>query len=164
MKRGSFRREFLAPLFVAAILFVAVFPFNSPDEPRPVLRALKQSDLNKETLKEMVLILRSMEGQLATIRNVTITTYHMEESQTDSSPCIGAWGDLVVPGQTCAVSRDLIWGPPYLSPGDIAIVGGKPWLIVDLMNERFTKRVDLLVAPWVQFKRVEDVTFIKQKR
>lgn len=112
-------------------------------------------------LKKAQSALQSLDGKIFPMRGITITTYHAEESQTDSSPWIGAWGDLVIPGRTCAVSRDLIWGPPYLNPGDIAVVDGEPWLILDLMNERFTRRVDLLVAPWVQYKKVANVLFIK---
>lgn len=71
-----------------------------------------------------------------------ITAYTSSPAETDSTPGRTAIMEKPIPGWTCAVSRDLAhW------------LGGRVWIegvgvrrVNDLMNERFKRRVDVLVG------------------
>ncbi|WP_156915974.1 3D domain-containing protein [Desulfatirhabdium butyrativorans] len=71
-----------------------------------------------------------------------VTAYTARRQETDSDPERTAIMEKPIPGWTCAVSRDLShW------------LGGKVWIegvgvrrVNDVMNERYKKRVDVLVG------------------
>jgi len=81
---------------------------------------------------------------------VTVTTYNPHSSQTDSTPKITASGYKIKKGTTriVAVSRDL--KRKYKFGTKVRITGiGKHsgvYVVRDVMNKRFTKRVDILIS------------------
>ena len=81
---------------------------------------------------------------------VTVTTYSAKASQTDSTPRITASGFKIKPNTTriVAVSRDL--KRKYKFGTRVRITGiGKHngvYVVRDVMNKRFTKRVDILIS------------------
>ena len=74
--------------------------------------------------------------------NVTITAYNPFSNQTDNTPNETAIMETPVPGWTCAVSRDLI----HLLNKKIYIEGIGVFLVNDVMNKRFTKRIDICMG------------------
>jgi len=79
------------------------------------------------------------------VKYVTITAYTLDKAETDSDPFHTAFMLKPRPGGTVAVSWDLFrkgWQPPKC----VYIEGfGKFW-IADLMNRRFTERIDICVS------------------
>ena len=81
---------------------------------------------------------------------VTVTTYSATSSKTDSTPKITASGFKIKPSTTriVAVSRDL--KRKYKFGTKVRITGiGKHngvYVVRDVMNKRFTKRVDILIS------------------
>lgn len=73
------------------------------------------------------------------ITDVTITAYSPSIDETDNTPNQTAIMENPVVGYTCAVSRDL----KYLLGKRIYIEGLGVFRVNDLMNKRYTKRIDL---------------------
>lgn len=73
------------------------------------------------------------------IDNATVTAYSPSIEETDNTPNQTAIMESPVIGYTCAVSRDL----KYLLGKRIYIEGLGVFMVNDLMNERYDKRVDL---------------------
>lgn len=73
------------------------------------------------------------------LTNVTVTAYSPSPEETDDTPNQTAIMEEPVIGYTCAVSRDL----KYLLGKRIYIEGLGVFKVNDLMNKRYTKRVDL---------------------
>ena len=86
-------------------------------------------------------------------RLVTVTTYQNVESQCDETPNIAASGfnlSLNKQGHFIAISQDLLNEYHYgdvvnLITGDERI-DNEQWVIVDCMNKRYTKCVDVLTS------------------
>lgn len=77
---------------------------------------------------------------------VTAVAYTLDDDQTDDSEDIGAWGDeLDDEAKIIAVSRDLL--AMGLKRGTKVRIKGKPgeYVVMDLMNKRWTKRIDILM-------------------
>ncbi|CCH49077.1 3D domain-containing protein [Pseudodesulfovibrio piezophilus] len=76
--------------------------------------------------------------------DVTVTAYNSTKGQTQGNPFVAAWGDRLKPGMDAvAVSRDLIpLGLGHEAEVYIEGVGG-PYTVLDKMNRRFEKRVDV---------------------
>jgi 3D (Asp-Asp-Asp) domain-containing protein len=77
---------------------------------------------------------------------VTAVAYTLDDDQTDDSEDIGAWGDeLDDEAKIIAVSRDLL--AMGLKRGTKVRIKGKPgeYIVMDLMNKRWTKRIDILM-------------------
>jgi len=74
--------------------------------------------------------------------NVTITAYNPFSNQTDNTPNETAIMETPVPGWTCAVSRDMI----HLLNKKIYIEGIGVFVVNDVMNKRFTKRIDICMG------------------
>lgn len=72
---------------------------------------------------------------------ITVTAYTNSVDETNSDPHNTSLMEDPVPGWTCAVSRDL----SYLLGKKIYIERVGIRKVTDLMNKRFTKRVDILV-------------------
>ncbi|QGY41999.1 hypothetical protein GM415_06080 [Pseudodesulfovibrio cashew] len=75
---------------------------------------------------------------------VTVTAYNSTPGQTSGNPFVAAWGDRLKPGMECvAVSRDLIpLGLGHRAEVYVDGIGG-PYPVLDKMNRRFKKRIDL---------------------
>lgn len=75
---------------------------------------------------------------------VSVTAYNSTPGQTSGDPFEAAWGDRLEPGMQCvAVSRDLIpMGLDHRAKVYLKGIGG-PYLVLDKMNRRFTKKIDI---------------------
>jgi 3D (Asp-Asp-Asp) domain-containing protein len=75
---------------------------------------------------------------------VTVTAYNSTPGQTSGDPFVAAWGDRLEPGMACvAVSRDLIpLGLGHEAEVYLEGIGG-PYVVLDKMNARFEKRIDV---------------------
>ena len=70
---------------------------------------------------------------------VTVTAYTARECETDEDPEHTATMEQPIAGRTCAVSRDLM----HWLGGRVYIEGIGVRRVNDLMNERFSKRIDV---------------------
>lgn len=78
---------------------------------------------------------------------VTVTAYNSTRAQTDSTPYRAAWNNRLKAGvPSVAVSRDLI--PMGLGNGaEVFIDGlGGPYVVLDKMNRRHKRRVDIYMG------------------
>lgn len=97
---------------------------------------------SKETLDEIKNEkIRSLKEEYR-LQGVTITAYSPSINETDSTPYKTAIMESPKVGWTCAVSRDL----DYLLGKKIYIVSLGVFKVNDLMNKRFSKRVDLCMG------------------
>jgi 3D (Asp-Asp-Asp) domain-containing protein len=103
---------------------------------------------------------------------VRYTVYNAEEGQTDASPLITAdqsnidVKELAIGNlRWIAVSRDLLkiykFGDTIIVTGCTQDVYNGEWVIHDVMNKRFTKKIDFLVPSKIKFGR--GFAFIKKK-
>jgi len=90
----------------------------------------------------------------ATVTHVTLTCYQPVKTQCNSQPLITADGSKInlhhlQKGNIrwCAISRDLLWLFPKNKPKRIYIEGFGVYQVRDIMNRRFTHRVDILIHP-----------------
>lgn len=97
---------------------------------------------------------------------ITLTVYHPVESQCDFTPNVTADGTVInfkelKEGKIkyCAVSRDLLTRFPYGST--IYVKGHGEYKVVDTMNKRFEKYVDLLQDPSEPVFKKEGVLIIR---
>ena len=88
------------------------------------------------------------------ITHVTVTCYQPVKSQCDSDPLITADGSKIdlhklKKGKIkwCAISRDLLWLFPKDKPKRVHIEGYGIYEVRDVMNKRFTHRLDILLHP-----------------
>jgi 3D (Asp-Asp-Asp) domain-containing protein len=92
--------------------------------------------------------IESLKEELAEVEDylklkVSVSAYSLSVDQTDSDPLTPAIPSVkLVPGKHCAVSRDL----HHLLGKKIFLKGLGVFEVVDTMNPRFTKKVDLLMA------------------
>lgn len=103
---------------------------------------------SEETLRQIKLLLQSM-----TTYEVTVSAYNAVKGQTDSTPHWTATNRRAVPGLTCAVSRDL----SHLLGKEIYIPGYGPRHVTDVMNERWTRKIDLLVATVAEARKIGNI-------
>lgn len=85
---------------------------------------------------------------------VTATAYNSVPDQTDDTPFIAAWGDRLEPGmRVLAVSRDLL--EMGLTRGARVRIEGieGEFIVLDKMNKRWRKRIDLYMGLDVQAAR-----------
>ena len=85
---------------------------------------------------------------------VTVTAYNSTPAQTDGTPNRAAWNNRLAPGmKAVAVSRDLI--PMGLdNQTEVHIEGlDGPYVVMDKMNSRFTRRIDVYFGKDVQAAR-----------
>lgn len=90
----------------------------------------------------------------STVTHVTITYYQPVKAQCNSKPLVTADGSKInlrhlKQGRIkwCAISRDLLWLFPKGKPKRIYIEGFGMYYVKDVMNRRFTHRVDILIHP-----------------
>lgn len=86
--------------------------------------------------------------------HVTLTYYNPIKEQCNSQPLITADGSKIDLHHLkhnkikwCAISRDLLYLFPKDKPKRIYIEGFGVYEVRDIMNKRFTHRVDLLLHP-----------------
>lgn len=107
-------------MFFVKIVSIAIFFFS----------LLGCSDKNKEVELE-----------------VTATAYTSTHSQTDSTPFLAAWNNVLKPGvKSIAVSRDLL--KKGLKNGSKVTISGLPgeYLVLDKMNKRWEKKIDIYMG------------------
>ena len=78
---------------------------------------------------------------------VTATAYTSSAGETNDSPTITAWGDVLKPGMNViAVSRDLI--ALGLDHGAVVSIKGfkKEFIVADKMNKRWEKKIDIYMG------------------
>lgn len=73
------------------------------------------------------------------LTDITVTAYSLSINETDKTPNQTAIMENPIIGYTCAVSRDL----KYLLGKRVYIEGLGVYRVNDLMDKRYTKRVDL---------------------
>jgi 3D (Asp-Asp-Asp) domain-containing protein len=85
---------------------------------------------------------------------VTVTAYNSTPRQTLGDPFEAAWGDRLEPGmKSVAVSRDLLdMGLDHGTEVHIEGMDG-PYLVLDKMNSRFERRVDVYMGLDVEAAR-----------
>lgn len=90
----------------------------------------------------------------ATVTHVTLTYYQPVKAQCNAQPLITADGSRINLNHLkkgrikwCAISRDLLWLFPKGKPKRIYIEGFGVFEVRDIMNRRFTHRVDILIHP-----------------
>ena len=78
---------------------------------------------------------------------VTATAYTSTRSQTDSTPFLAAWNNVLKPGvKSIAVSRDLL--KKGLKNGSKVTISGLPgeYLVLDKMNKRWENKIDIYMG------------------
>lgn len=84
--------------------------------------------------------------EIPRVLHLDYTVYWAVPSQTNSDPSITAFGyrikDPNNPPNYIAISRDLL---EYFKPGDTLTLRGEKWIVADLMNKRWTRKIDFLV-------------------
>jgi len=119
---------------------------------------LYQEELNLPNIlniRELVLYDKSLLNSVI----VDVTAYNSVESQTDDTPNICAWNDKIRPN-IIAVSRDLLKiGLNRNTKVYIENIGTK--VVLDKMNERYTKRIDIYFGGKEKIKEAQK--FSKRK-
>jgi len=102
--------------------------------------------------------------------NVTGTCYHPVENQCDDTPLITASCKKIdendpLKHRWIAISRDL---KEFYAFGDTLIVSGTKrgiydgkWVVNDLMNRRWNRKIDFLVGENDYIDKFENITIIK---
>ncbi len=78
---------------------------------------------------------------------VTATAYTSHKSQTDKTPYLAAWNNVLKPGtKSIAVSRDLL--KMGLKNGSKVTISGLEgeYLVLDKMNKRWEKKIDIYMG------------------
>lgn len=103
---------------------------------------------------------------------VDATMYYAEASQCDSDPLVTAGMYKINPRKASAhkwiaMSRDLLvrWGGLF-NYGDKVLIEGTDgkdgaYTVVDCMNKRFTKRIDILETKGTKFYKFEGIKITK---
>ena len=99
---------------------------------------------------------------------VTLTTYTASENETDSTPHITASGFKINPKnpkkhRIIAVSRDLLKKLPF---GTLVKVTGAGklngvYVVEDVMNKRYKKRIDILINPDDKHTKLKKIKLYK---
>ena len=99
---------------------------------------------------------------------VTLTTYTVDSTQTDSTPLVTASGfklDSIFPSKhrVIEVSRDLKRKFKFGSKVKLQNAGryNGVWYIRDVMNKRFSNKIDILVDPKSKHTLLHNVLLIK---
>jgi len=103
--------------------------------------AHKTAEARKGLVEEARLLQKALD--LSPVRTVTVTAYNPTSDQCDDDPLIAASMRKVRAG-TIAVSRDL-FDQGWVFGRKVRIEGYGIFEINDLMNKRFTKRVDIFM-------------------
>ncbi len=135
----------ITPILCALMVILAVVVVVKQQEIDTLRHKLVLSEHTAEARKNMVEEVRLLQKAMATpsVRNVTVTAYNPTTSQCDSDPLIAASMRKVRLG-TIAVSRDL-FDQGWVFGRKVRIEGIGIFEVNDLMNKRFTQRVDIFM-------------------
>ena len=107
-------------------------------------------------IASILLISVTINGFAGDVYSVKATAYTSTKRQTDSTPCIGAWGDNICRLNSkgvkiIAVSRDLErFGFKHNKKVMIKFKGSTSWrgpyVIKDRMNKRWERRIDIYMG------------------
>ncbi|MBG0791515.1 MAG: 3D domain-containing protein [Desulfovibrionaceae bacterium] len=111
--------------------------------------AHKTAEARKGLVEEARLLQKAM--NMPPVRTVTVTAYNPTTDQCDSDPLIAASMRKVRSG-TIAVSRDL-FDQGWVFGRKVRIEGYGIFEINDLMNKRFTQRIDIFMWDETQAKQ-----------
>ena len=127
---------------IAVLSAVVVIKDNRIDT---LKHQLVLSEEKAEARKQLVEEARLLERELGNprVRKVTVTAYNPTSDQCDDDPMVAASMRKVRPG-TIAVSRDL-FDQGWVFGRKVRIEGLGIFEINDLMNKRFSKRVDVFM-------------------
>ncbi|NDV18095.1 hypothetical protein GO013_01515 [Pseudodesulfovibrio sp. JC047] len=103
--------------------------------------AQKTATARKQLVEEARLLQKAM--NMSPVRTVTVTAYNPTTEQCDADPLIAASMRKVRSG-TIAVSRDL-FDQGWVFGRKVRIEGYGIFEINDLMNKRFTQRIDIFM-------------------
>lgn len=101
----------------------------------------RTAEARKQMIEEVRLLTRAV--SVPNVLNVTVTAYNPVEEQCDADPLIAASMRKVREG-TIAVSRDL-FDQGWVFGKKVRIEGLGIFEINDLMNKRFSKRIDIFM-------------------
>lgn len=141
-------------LLVAGLIFQAVRIEAKNQEIGELARALDITEYKADAAERALAVTQALQvKQLANkqVRTVTVTAYNPMESQCDEDPYVAASMRKVRSG-TVAVSRDL-FDQGWVFGKKIRIEGLGIFEINDLMNKRFSKRVDVFMWDQDEAKR-----------
>ena len=138
-------RHTLTPALCAAIVVLTVVTVVKQQEIDGLRHKLELAEQTAEARKGMVEEVRLLQKAMSAppVRTVTVTAYNPTPEQCDDDPLIAASMRKVRLG-TVAVSRDL-FDQGWVFGRKIRIEGVGIFEINDLMNKRFTQRVDIFM-------------------
>ncbi|MBC17722.1 conserved protein of unknown function [Pseudodesulfovibrio profundus] len=135
----------LTPVLCAALAVMAVVVVVKQQEIEGLEHKLELAEQTAEARKLMVEETRLLQKAVSSppVKTVTVTAYNPTTDQTDSDPLIAASMRKVRLG-TIAVSRDL-FDQGWVFGRKVRIEGLGIFEINDLMNKRFTRRIDIFM-------------------
>lgn len=138
------RKEVGIPL-VVLLISICVFTFLN----RLSINAITNNHVT--TIKNLKNKVERLENKTVQRQyELTVTAYTASEDETDSTPNTTALMQEPVSGKTVAVSHDLkrfLGAKVYIEGHGIRVVN-------DLMNKRFTKRIDIFVGTKEQARNI----------
>ncbi|WP_419785935.1 3D domain-containing protein [Pseudodesulfovibrio sp.] len=143
----------LTPVLSALLVILAVVVIVKQQEIDTLHHKLILTEQTAEARKGMIEEVRLLQKALTNspVRTVTVTAYNPTTDQCDADPLIAASNRRVRQG-TIAVSRDL-FDQGWVFGRKVRIEGLGIFEINDLMNKRFTKRIDIFM--WDETKARE---------
>ncbi|QJB56211.1 3D domain-containing protein [Pseudodesulfovibrio sp. zrk46] len=135
----------LAPVLCAVVVVLAVAVVVKQQEVDGLKHKLVLAEQTAEARKAMVEEARLLQKAMSKppVRKVTVTAYNPTTAQCDEDPLIAASMRKVRSG-TIAVSRDL-FDQGWVFGRKVRIEGYGIFEINDLMNKRFTQRIDIFM-------------------
>ena len=135
----------LTPVLCALMVILAVVAIVKQQEIDGLRHKLVLAEQTAEARKGMVEEVRLLQKALTNspVRTVTVTAYNPTADQCDDDPLIAASMRKVRQG-TIAVSRDL-FDQGWVFGRKVRIEGLGIFEINDLMNKRFTQRIDIFM-------------------
>ncbi|MDC0336448.1 3D domain-containing protein [Pseudodesulfovibrio sp.] len=135
----------LTPIMCALMVIMAVIVVVKQQEIDTLRHKLVLAEQTAEARKHMVEEVRLLQKAMATppVRTVTVTAYNPTTDQCDDDPLIAASMRKVRLG-TIAVSRDL-FDQGWVFGRKVRIEGLGIFEVNDLMNKRFTQRIDIFM-------------------
>lgn len=134
----------LTPALLAALVIMAVVVVVKNQKIDALTHKLELVQRTADARKELVEEARMLQKAVSTpVREVTVTAYNPHADQTDEDPLIAASMRKVRSG-TIAVSRDL-FNQGWVFGRKVRIEGLGIFEINDLMNKRYTRRIDIFM-------------------
>jgi len=135
----------VTPILCAALVILAIVVVVKQQEIESLQHKLVLAEEKAEARKLMVTEVRLLQKAVSAppVRVVTVTAYNPTERQTDSDPLVAASMRRVRLG-TIAVSRDL-FDQGWVFGRKVRIEGIGIFEINDLMNKRYTQRIDIFM-------------------